>query len=508
MRSDDGYATEPDNQGPFGESFVNCFMDQFSSSDSDSDKASPSVGNGCEADPAYSTPGPLTPVAFSGSGRSLMQRFSPESDSKSEDMSYMLNRPVKTVPTSWPTRALSFSGIPMTNEKLDAPERLLPKRRGRGRKPTKYDDNNIKRRKHYKAVTQALKAGAPVQPVGRPSGKNRTTATILNTNSRRKSRVEQKATKVCSRALETLVAVISTTAGRKAFPELQPKLAKLRTFAEAGQGATALAHKVGGAQKRFHVRYLVEHVTDLKAYAELSGFPLKYLNKQKNLNESRLMEDVLPESMFWKRQPHMFSPSSSHEFVEAICTRFFKAHTGIFSGARSGTRQLGMKHHELMFNLYAEYPGYCRDVAAVWPAEVQAIREKKQTSTKLTETEGMLLASIDVAKNPAFDERKEFKDRKTHSEKQYQRQLIERRLSKKFRITRTQVRSFIKAPQDAQCRHDTTDGMTDAFIEAQALLELDPAVQSKPPSEQEMLAQTDSYMRSQMQVEDLFQNFS
>jgi hypothetical protein len=366
----------------------------------------------------------------------------------------------------------------------------------------------VKRRKDWKEKTQALAAGVPKNKVGRPTKKTRARATILNTNNRQKHRVEQKTTNVLFDALDALTAIVSTRSGKKAFPTLQPKLAKQAALAQTGQGAIVLARTVGEAQKRFHVRFLVSNVTDLEILAEISGFPLKYLQKQKA--ESNLTKDLPPDAMFANRRPYPgSSPSSSHDFLESICKKFFVAHSGIFSGARSGTRQLGLKHHELMFRLYAEYPGHCRDAAALWPAQVREIRTKQLNNlsrSKLTATESSILNSIDAAEVPMFDEVNEFKSRYNHAKQQYRRKLCETRLSKKYTISTTQARAFIKKPQDAKSRQDTTDGITDAFILAQALLELDPPVQSKPPSSEDMIAQADTNMRSQMQTEDLLQN--
>ena len=95
--------------------------------------------------------------------------------------------------------------------------------------------------------------------------------------SQRKRRNKQAAVDKLFPVLQIVTEIVSTRAGKEAFPHLNRDLRKITSLAEVGKGAVELAHAVGGATRRFHVHYLAHNVRDLNAFSTASGFPLKYV---------------------------------------------------------------------------------------------------------------------------------------------------------------------------------------------------------------------------------------
>ena len=277
------------------------------------------------------------------------------------------------------------------------------------------------------------------RPVGRPrlQGGNQANQKRLN------RRVQKKCVDIVASASALLTMVMSTKAGQEAFPASHKEDSKALVLAQIGAGAIKMAQDVGAGLKKHHVKYLVDGVTDLHTFSTLTGFPVKYLKKV-----ARCTQEPLPATFLKKtlRDYSTYSATVSYKIQEEICCRFFMAHTGVHSGARSETRQLSKGLGKLMIYFDAEYPGYARDVATLWPNVISSIRENfaKVAHSRLTILMTNILQSIDATNGPGFDEKEEFRTRFAIGTKLYQRQILEQRICRRFGLTRAKVRRLCK----------------------------------------------------------------
>ena len=216
---------------------------------------------------------------------------------------------------------------------------------------------------------------------------------------------------------------MSSKAGRQAFPGADQELKEQLLLARVGKSAMQMAQDVGPGLKKHHVKYLVDGVTDLDLFSSLSGFPKWYLQRVERSTKEPLPAHFLRKRL---RDYSTYTVTVSYKIQEEICCRFFMARTGVHPGARSETRQLSKGIRSLMIYFQAEYPGYVRDVAALWPTVVKSIRQNVAMCAPrgLTILMINIVQSIDATQQPGFDEREEFRTRFAKATEFYQRKIL------------------------------------------------------------------------------------
>jgi len=295
-----------------------------------------------------------------------------------------------------------------------------------------YNSRNVRRRERYREVSEhPERLGIP--KCGRPRRVDLDPVKLNNNKKRRHARAQAQLGKICINHYAVLSLFANTPQAKESFPELTQQINTQKVLAHAGRGAINLSKHLGNSVKRFHVNFLVTEMNknDLQEFSKLSGFPIGYLRKAKNMAHDVPLPLGLTASQ--SRAPNR-APSTCYELLKKACVDFFVEHTAIHSGSRSERRQLSMDVHTLYFHFYADFPGYCRDLAQLWPVEIAKLRNNPPV--RLSRIERSIVLSITVSEQPGFNEKQEFKERYEYIKNQYLKTLIEQRLCRKFGITR------------------------------------------------------------------------
>ena len=313
----------------------------------------------------------------------------------------------------------------------------ISKRKGPGRPVSSFSRENTARRERDRRIRRG---DEHKKVVGRPRA-------LVDNRTNERRRRNQFVVKAATHKLAYIEAnniLMNSRVGKEMFPHEHKETKEAKVYQDAGKGAMALAKESGAGMKQWQFTFMLKEVGDLDTFAALTGCSKKSLKKMKKQAETM----PLPAHFALKTvriYSDGLSPETTYNIQEEIVTRFFKAHTAVFSGARSHTRQLAKGVETLMIYFYAEYPGYCRDVAALWPNLVKEIRDKAANGSKLTILQSNLLFSIDVAALEGFDEKQEFLRRFNDRMDLYKRKILETRICRRFKITIAEARAACSA---------------------------------------------------------------
>ena len=215
--------------------------------------------------------------------------------------------------------------------------------------------------------------------------------------------MRSKSWKLVGDFAENLELLVSSESGRVAFGPAMQALRKQAVYAQAGRGACKMAKEVGCATAKFHVKFLCEHVQDLRLLSKLSGFPLKYL--QHSLSSTAGKE--LPASMQQERSGSKDTAGITIDLRKELITRFFSGNSEVYSGARSTRRQVGIRLHELQHRFFAHFPLLCREIARLWPEEYEKILDAQKAGKPISYFERCIILSVQAAKKQGFDVKRE-----------------------------------------------------------------------------------------------------
>lgn len=264
----------------------------------------------------------------------------------------------------------------------------------------KNDEKNIKRR-HARAITAALNEAGVTRERGRPGGPS-TPTTLKRQQSYCEKKKAEHASECLNQPESELVAVLSTRAGQRQFPQLAKTLqidpAKDAVF----DAAIDLVKAAGRSAKPILIRKLAGSLTARQA---AQVFKMSHtVVKNIFLHERADDEKTHPQNtLLQMNYPPNVSRHKLHPCESAICVKFFqdKCASSTSYARESATLFMHTTYHQMEKEFYAHFPALllaaCRD-------DPSLIAEARK-SPKPTRFEKAVIAVCDPRKTFSYDDR-------------------------------------------------------------------------------------------------------
>ena len=225
-------------------------------------------------------------------------------------------------------------------------------------------------------------------------------------------------------AMQTVLTTIRerslSASGAKKFPTVAAAEGGRQLREQIGEGAIAMLTNgsIGKSVKAGLVskEALGKHVSSPAAFSKAIGCSERYVETA-NARYSRM---ALPKALTLDYTSHRkcSETTKSREILERIVLTFFNSKTHVRSGAKSSTRELSMRKHELEIEWKSGFPLYAHEAKGLWPSWFSQLKEKKQ----LTDFESSVVASCDIVISDDF-----LADRFAFFSKEYKKKLLTNR---------------------------------------------------------------------------------